>query len=50
MMCVSAGSKNVPEHAKTRVRSLMVFATDGEARLKRTADNTKMNLTGFTGV
>lgn len=50
MMCVKAGNKNVPEHAKTRVRSLMIFATDGHAMLRRTADNTKMNLTGFTGV
>lgn len=44
------GSKNVPKHAKVRVRSQVVLATDGEARLRRTADSTKMNLTGFTGV
>lgn len=50
VMCVSAGSKNVPKHAKARVRSQTVFATDGEARLRRTADSTKMNLAGFTGV
>lgn len=49
-MHAQASSKTISEHAKTGVRFLKIFATDCEGRLRRAVDNTKVNLTAFTGV